>query len=458
MRRNIGICMGIIGLAASLALMPWLGWLNDENGGLYGVQAAQEEEALLAGPVPTVHFTQQHPASLQPIVTWTKVPGAVSFELQMFRPAGSGERLGEPFVQIFTTRYIYIHGYALPIPDTYTGNIVYWRVRGLNLEGQPISEFSALEPVYIDRTLAAVVKPIPTSVFNEGNGTVLLYPVYMWIPIQGADRYEVEILDDEPENPNDTAPSSHRIDSAEDKGFDHYDDYPRISEKPFYWRVRGLDAEGNAVGVYSDARSFRVNPDENYTVATFGDSITHGGGSISYSPTDWEYSYQYYLNFPSINLGLSGDTSATTAERFDKDVVPFHPKYLIILMGTNSLRAGISADDVIADMKTVRQKCRDNGIRPVFLTLPPINPANIKRAFDEPTDPDWQKSFAAVNDFVRTQVYIDVAAGMADENGLLKTKLALDGIHPDVAGKKMMAAAINARWPVILSLPEESWD
>lgn len=385
MHRNRGICIGIIGLAVSLAFMPWIGSVVDGDRSLNNVRAAQAEDTLLAGPVPTVHFTPQRPASLKPIVTWTKVSGAVSFELQMFRPAGSGERLGGPFVQIFTTRNIYIHGYALPIPETNTGNVVYWRVRGLNLEGQPLSEFSELEPVYIDRTLTAVVKPIPTSVFNEGNGTVLLYPVYMWIPIQGADRYEVEVLDDEPENPNDTAPSSHRIDSAEDTGFDHYDDYPRMSEKPFYWRVRGLDAEGNAVGVYSDARSFRVNPDEKYTVATFGDSITHGGGSISYSPSDWEYSYQYYLNFPSINLGLSGDTSATTAERFDKDVVPFHPKYLIILMGTNSLRAGISADDVIADMKAVRQKCRDNGIRPVFLTLPPINPDNIKRAFDEPT-------------------------------------------------------------------------
>nr|WP_255711076.1 GDSL-type esterase/lipase family protein [Pelosinus baikalensis] len=87
-------------------------------------------------------------------------------------------------------------------------------------------------------------------------------------------------------------------------------------------------------------------------VATFGDSITHGGGSVSYSPADWEYSYQYYLDFPSVNLGKSGDTSQTMVERFEQDVLPFHPQYLIILAGTNSLRGGVTAENVIADLKS----------------------------------------------------------------------------------------------------------
>ena len=116
----------------------------------------------------------------------------------------------------------------------------------------------------------------------------------------------------------------------------------------------------------------------NSVVAIFGDSISHGGGSISYSPTDWDFSYASYLMFPTINLAQSGDTSAMGVERFDRDVLPFKPSYVIILIGSNSLRAGVPAGEVISDLQTLKEKCLSHGIKPVFLTIPPLNPENIK--------------------------------------------------------------------------------
>lgn len=38
-------------------------------------------------------------------------------------------------------------------------------------------------------------------------------------------------------------------------------------------------------------------------------------------------------------------------QRFDDDVLPFHPQYLLIMGGTNSLRAGMPAENVINDLK-----------------------------------------------------------------------------------------------------------
>lgn len=419
---------------------------------------ADVPEVLENRPEAAEHFSAEEPASVKPVLTWTKVHGAVAYELELFKPEGDTTAGEEPVLhRFFTTKHIFVPGYNVVLPDNYEAHEFYWHVRGLDMDDQPIGDYSGMERVPVDAAIEAVQKPVPTSVFNEGNGTTLLYPVYAWIPVNGAAKYEVEILNHAPENPNGTAPSQYRIDSAEATGFDHYDDYARISTTPFYWRVRGLDKEGKPVGVYSNAGMFSVNPDDNYTVATYGDSISHGGGSISYSPADWEFSYQHYLHFDSINLAQSGDTSAMTVERFDKDVLPFHPQYLIILMGTNSLRAGVPAEDVIGDMKTVKEKCLNHGIRPVFLTLPPINPANIKRAFDEPTADDWQELFQKVNDYIRTQVHVDVTTDMYDADGTLPTRLALDGIHLDPPGKEMMADAINAAWPVITSLPDSAW-
>lgn len=398
-------------------------------------------------PEATVEFSQQNPASLKPVLRWTKVESAVAYEIELFQenPGVYDEPRFQP-APFFSTSYIYVNGYNADLTDRLQQDYFYWRVHGLNLDGQRIGDDSDVQKVYVDQDKDIQLKPIPTSVFNQTAGSVLLYPVYAWIPVAGGDKYEVEILDDLPENPNGIEPSVHRIDSAIAVGFDYYDPTPRVSRKPFYWRVRAMDQEGNPVGVYSDVGKFGVVPSAAFEVATYGDSITHGGGAVSYSPSDWEYSYQHYLDFPVINLGKSGDTSATMVERFEQDVLPFKPRYLIIMGGSNSMRGGYSAEDIIADLTALKKKCLANGIHPVFLTLPPINPGNIKRVFDEPTAAGWQQERQKINDFIRTQDYIDVAQGMESPEGLLPNELATDGLHLDIKGKQMIAAAINANW------------
>ena len=59
-----------------------------------------------------------------------------------------------------------------------------------------------------------------------------------------------------------------------------------MNEKPrigtFYWRVHGLDDEGNPL-VYILMLKFSKNePQDNWKIAIFGDSISHGGGHSSF--------------------------------------------------------------------------------------------------------------------------------------------------------------------------------
>lgn len=117
------------------------------------------------------------------------------------------------------------------------------------------------------------------------------------------------------------------------------------------------------------------------------------------------------------------------------------------MTGANSIRAGEPAQNLIRDLTAIRDKCLFHGIRPLFLTFPPINPAAIARAFNEPTAPQWQETLLAVNDWIRDQPYhIDLYPHFADLKGLLPANLAIDGLHYDIAGKKLMAALINAHW------------
>ncbi|WP_427112142.1 SGNH/GDSL hydrolase family protein [Megasphaera sueciensis] len=404
---------------------------------------------------PQVMAQTPEKSSLMPLLRWSRVDTAVAYEVDILKKNEDEQDSYEP---IMPTKRVYVTGYMFYLPKDFDGDVFYWRVRGIDLDGNGVSDYSDVEPVYVNRALPIIEKPVPLSYYDQGNGTVLLYPVYDWIPIPEADKYEIEILDAAPENPNGTEPSVHRIDLLTCESSEQYDPKSRVSDTVLYWRVRGMDNLGHTIGVYSDAVPFKTSPEDNYEVATLGDSISHGGGSISYSPSDWAFSYQYYLDFPTINLAQSGDTSNMTAERFERDVLPFHPKYLIILMGSNSLRAGESPYSVIYDMKKVKEACLDHDIKPVFLTVPPINPANIKKAFDQDTAEDWQQRVAIVNAWIRTQVYIDITPGMSDTDGDLFTYLALDGLHLDPQGKQMIAGAINAEWKYILSLPDDAWE
>lgn len=401
--------------------------------------AHSAEQKKLEKPKALIHYTLKNPASVKPVVRWTKVEGAPVYEVRVL----------DKKIPLQPNVFVYAAGYNISLPETFKEKSFIWQVRGLDLDRQPITEWSEPETVYVDRKILPIQYPEPTNKFNSGNGTNLLYPVYNWVPVNGAKKYEVEILSQKIEDQKVPAPKEYKLGQGTGTGFDWYDDDKRTSSQPMYWRVRGLDAKGNPVGIFSPSQEFTMNPKDSYEVGTFGDSITHGGGAVSYSPGDWEYDYQYYLNFPTTNVGRSGDTSRAMLERFDSDVLPFHFKYLIILGGTNSLRGDATAASVIEDLEGIKRKCLQNGITPIFLTLPYINPSNIKRVFDQDTDPLWEMKFAAVNRYIRTQRHIDLGDKMP-ERGPLPTYLAIDGLHPDIPGKKLMAEAINEQWDRVI--------
>ena len=89
--------------------------------------------------------------------------------------------------------------------------------------------------------------------------------------------------------------------------------------------------------------------------------------------------------------------------------------------------------------------CLRNNIRPIFMTLTPLNPENIDYVFHTPTDPAWFEKMQAVNKFIRGLPYfIDVAPYFIDEEKkVMADDMSIDGIHPDLRGKILMGEIIN---------------
>ena len=407
-------------------------------------------------PLPVSKYTRSHPAASNGWLIWHRMPTAVYYELELLSAPPEEEHtitLSEEH-HLFSTKEIYTNAWQADFTPYSDEPVLYWRVRAIDFFGNPIGAFSTAEPIHINQEAVIPEKPLLNTIDRDPDRPVPLYPVYDWLPLHDSTvHYEVELLSAPPEHENNTIPSVHRIWHSESAvSASYYDDFPR-SGGDYWWRVRAVDEAGNTIGVYSDSQKMTVAaPDQPLLAASFGDSITHGGGALSYSPADPEYSYESYLDFESPNLGRSGDTTRMSAERFEQDVLPYHPANLLILCGSNDLRdPGISAEDTIAELEKIRLACEHNNIRPIFLTLMPINPENIYRAFQTETDENWHEKMDTINAFIREQpYYIDLEPYFYNRSGQLARKYATDGLHGDILGKKLMAEIINEHQDLLL--------
>ncbi len=400
-------------------------------------------------PVSIYHYGRNNPASLMPFLVWHTVPNAVCYELEILDapPDVEGGIAPSANHQLFITQKIYTNGYQVDLRPFAGRKILYWRARALGLKHEPIGEFCKAEKIFVDETKTMPNCPLVNNFDFMDYLPQPIYHVFDWIPLNSAAKYEVELLTHPPavENNSEPTPDAAWRQISEDSS-SCYDEYGRPYAGPYWWRVRALDANNQPIGVWSNSEKFIV---EDYTkgvnTAVFGDSISHGGGAVSYSPRALQYSYETYIDFPVINISKSGDTSRTTFERFEQDVLPLKPKNLIISTGANCLRdASISAEDVINDLTNINRLCLQNEIRPIYLTLMPLNPANLQNAFHTPTDPNWHAKLVAINEHIKRQQYhIDLEPYFYDASGQLDEKLSIDGIHPDLRGKMLMAELIN---------------
>ena len=212
----------------------------------------------------------------------------------------------------------------------------------------------------------------------------------------------------------------------------------------YVYRVRGVTTAGTPISDWSAGGTFDVVP--HTPIAAIGDSITHGGGAITLPPSYTLYDWETYCTVPVKNLGHSGDTTADMLARFDRDVLPFAPRVLIIMGGVNDYRSGVYGAQTVRNLAALGEKCRAHGITPIFLTVTPIRPAWMTKRMTIMTPPsDWMDHRDYINDWVRQQEFsVDVSSMLADANGELEAAYTTDGLHPDYMGKKHIGQTVDS--------------
>jgi lysophospholipase L1-like esterase len=177
-------------------------------------------------------------------------------------------------------------------------------------------------------------------------------------------------------------------------------------------------------------------PSEN-RVIFIGDSITDYWKLADYFPS---------RPYAVVNRGIDGQTTPQMLVRFRQDVIDLHPKVLVVLAGTNDV-AGVTGrtrnEDIEANYASMAEVARAHKIHLVFSSLLPVynyteeakesfalRPAERILALNR-----WLKDYCSKNGLV----YLDYFSALVDDRGMMKRDLSDDGLHPNVAGYKVMA-------------------
>jgi lysophospholipase L1-like esterase len=240
--------------------------------------------------------------------------------------------------------------------------------------------------------------------------------------------------------------------------------------------ITGGDATGSAA-LKADATTTAylwlgsvdvLAPADAGAVVTFGDSITDGVGATLDSDRAWPSLLAVALaaGGPAgarsvVNVGLSGNRllrpgfGVSALARFDRDVLAHAGvRWMTVLLGINditfpavpSIAAGetVTADDLVWGLRQIIERAHRHGIKVAGATIMPVEGVNTYTDAGERIRQD-------VNRWIRTgkayDAVIDFDAAVRDPAHPGKLRADFDPgdhVHPNDAGNRAMAAAIDA--------------
>ena len=180
-------------------------------------------------------------------------------------------------------------------------------------------------------------------------------------------------------------------------------------------------------------------------VVFMGNSITEG----------WMHEDEaFFRENKFINRGIGGQTTPQMLVRFRADVVNLRPKVVVILAGTNDIagNTGPSTLEMIQNnLSSMADLAKANGIQVLLCSVlpaydypwkPGLQPAGKIEALNA-----WMKQYAAQSG----HTYVDYWTVLADDRKGMKPEHAKDGVHPTLAGYRIMEPVVMQAIKKVLS-------
>ena len=149
----------------------------------------------------------------------------------------------------------------------------------------------------------------------------------------------------------------------------------------------------------------------------------------------------FFSGNPYIDRGISGQTTPQMLARFRPDVINLKPAVVLILAGTNDIagNTGPSTLEMIMDnIVSMTELAKANHIKVVLCSVLP--------AYKYPWRPEVEpaEKIVELNKMIKKYaddngiIYLDYFSHMVNQQNGMKEELSGDGVHPNLAGYKIM--------------------
>ena len=142
-----------------------------------------------------------------------------------------------------------------------------------------------------------------------------------------------------------------------------------------------------------------------------------------------------------INRGISGQTTSQMLHRFPQDVISLKPSRVVILVGINDIAENsgpISLNEIINNIIKMVALANENHIKVILCSVLPANKFNWNPKV-KPADKVIALNKLIENYAIANNIpYVDYYSAMVDENIGLQFQYGEDGVHPNLAGYKVM--------------------
>ena len=151
---------------------------------------------------------------------------------------------------------------------------------------------------------------------------------------------------------------------------------------------------------------------------------------------------EFFTGRPYLDRGISGQIAPQLLIRFRQDVIDLKPKAVIILAGSNDIASNtghVTNERIMDNIKSMVELAKANHIKVILCAYLPV--------YDYP----WRKGLEPANKIIDLNKLIKAYAAeqhltlldyftpFADNRNGQKAELTTDGVHPNVAGYRIMA-------------------
>lgn len=160
------------------------------------------------------------------------------------------------------------------------------------------------------------------------------------------------------------------------------------------------------------------------TIVCFGDSLTAGVGADP--GEDYPSQLSRLIGLPVVNAGVAGDTTADALRRLGP-VLAARPRIVIVILGGNDIRKGVSREEAFENLAKIVAQVQDAG---AMVVLGGIDIPLFSRGF-EGGYPKLARESGSL-------LVPNVFEGIWGREGMMS-----DQIHPTTAGYTVIATQIH---------------